>query len=110
MNLNDNLIESIEPDGFGGLENLQKLTLAGNNLNMTSNSSKWIFRKIRDIQYLDFSRNMDAIDLYKKLNLIYPDKEFQHLTKLQNLSVDLYGFPEFGVGFKNLPLKVLSFS
>ncbi|CAC5404694.1 unnamed protein product [Mytilus coruscus] len=41
--------------------------------------------------------------------LFYPDKAFQRLTQLRNLSIDLYGHPVFGPGFRYLKLNYIRF-
>ncbi|VDI77171.1 Hypothetical predicted protein [Mytilus galloprovincialis] len=99
-------IHTVQPEGFGGLNSLENLSLAGNALNI-STDGLFILKSIRNIINLDFSLNMDSPN--KKGFLFYPDTAFQQLTQLRNLSIDLYGQPVFGPGFRYLKLDHLQF-
>ncbi|CAC5367684.1 unnamed protein product [Mytilus coruscus] len=96
-------IESVEAEAFKGLWKLEILSLANNSLNISTNDGLFILRNIPNIIDLDFSSNMELAD--KTGHLLYPGAAFQHLKKLQNLTIDLYGCPVLGHEFKNLLLK-----
>ncbi|CAC5404697.1 unnamed protein product [Mytilus coruscus] len=100
-------IESVESEAFKGLWKLENLSLANNSLNISTNDGLFVLRNIPNIIDLDFSSNMESAD--KMGHLLYPGAAFQQLKKLQNLTIDLYGYPVFGPEFKNLPLRYIKF-
>jgi hypothetical protein len=57
-----------------------------------------ILKDIKGIEILDISKNNN----YDTAPYIYPDKEFQYLTQLRSLYIDLHSIPVFGKGFKHL--------
>ncbi|XP_063397726.1 toll-like receptor 4 [Mytilus trossulus] len=100
-------IKSVESEAFKGLWKLEILSLANNSLNISTNDGLFILRNIPNIIDLDFSSNMEMAD--KTGHLLYPGAAFQHLKRLQHLTIDLYGHPVFGPEFKHLPLKYIKF-
>ncbi|XP_052073775.1 toll-like receptor 4 [Mytilus californianus] len=106
LELQNSKIHTVQPEGFDGLTSLENVSLAGNALNI-STDGLFILKNIRNIINLDFSSNMNSPN--KERYLFYPDEAFQQLTKLRNLSIDLYGHPIFGPGFKYLKLHSIRF-
>ncbi|CAC5358822.1 unnamed protein product [Mytilus coruscus] len=106
LELQNSKIHTVQPEGFDGLNSLENISLAGNELNI-STDGLFILKNTRNIINLDFSSNTDSS--VKTGYLLYPDEAFQRLTKLRNLSIDLYGQPVFGPGFKYLKLKYIRF-
>ncbi|CAC5404689.1 unnamed protein product [Mytilus coruscus] len=106
LELDNSKIHTVQPEGFNGLNSLENVSLAGNALNI-STDGLFILTNIRNIINLDFSSNMDSS--VKRGYLFYPDEVFQRLIKLRNLSIDLYGHPVFGPGFKYLKLNSIRF-
>ncbi|XP_063397727.1 toll-like receptor 3 [Mytilus trossulus] len=99
-------IHTVQPEGFDDLDNLVNVSLAGNELNI-STDGLFVLKSIRNIINLDFSSNTDSS--VKTGYLFYPDTAFQQLTKLRNLSIDLYEHPVFGPGFRYLKLHSIQF-
>ncbi|CAC5404698.1 unnamed protein product [Mytilus coruscus] len=106
LEIDNSYIHTVQPEGFNGLNSLENVSLAGNTLNI-STDGLFILTNIRNIINLDFSSNMNSSD--KRGYLFYPDEVFQLLIKLRNLSIDLYGHPVFGPGFKYLKLNSIRF-
>ena len=110
LNLNDNEIKEIQQNGFSGLGNLKELYISENNVNISSENGVNILKDIKGIQILDISRNSKWVNNNNDTApYIYPDEEFQYLTQLRSLYIDLHPIPVFGKGFKHLKLAAVYF-
>ncbi|XP_076110567.1 toll-like receptor 2 [Mytilus galloprovincialis] len=108
MILSKNFISEIQEDAFVGLHLLKVLKVNDNLINITT-LSNGVFRHLSNLIDLDISRNKKS--LHENTAFVYPDGAFSTLRSLQNLSIDLFMFPEFGAGFSSLKnLTVLKFS
>nr|AGG10807.1 toll-like receptor j [Mytilus galloprovincialis] len=108
MILNKNRISEIKEDAFVGLHLLKVLKVNDNLINITT-LSNGVFRHLSNLIDLDISLNNKPLDANTKF--VYPDGAFSTLRSLQNLSIDLFMFPEFGAGFSSLKnLTALKFS
>ena len=105
LNLNKNKIKEIQENGFSGLGNLKELYISENNVNISSENGVNILKDIKGIAILDIGEN----NYYNKAPYIYPDEEFQYLTQLRSLYIDLYSIPVFGEGFRDLKLTAVYF-
>ncbi|XP_063416634.1 toll-like receptor 2 [Mytilus trossulus] len=106
--LNKNRISEIKEDAFVGLHLLKVLKVNDNLITITT-LKKGVFRHLSNLMDLDISRNKKS--LFENTAFVYPDDAFSTLRSLQNLSIDLFMFPEFGAGFSSLKnLTVLKFS
>ena len=110
LNLNDNEIKEIQQNGFSGLGNLKELYISENNVNISSENGVNILKDIKGIQILDISRNSKWVNNNNDTApYIYPDEEFQYLTQLRSLYIDLHPIPVFGKGIKHLKLAAVYF-
>ncbi|CAC5423793.1 SLIT1 [Mytilus coruscus] len=106
--LSKNLVSEIQKDAFAGLHLLKVLKVNDNLINITV-LPKGVFRHLSHLIDLDISRNKKPLN--ENTTFVYPDGAFSTLRSLQNLSIDLFMFPEFGAGFSSLQnLTVLKFS
>jgi Leucine-rich repeat (LRR) protein len=106
LNLSENKIKEIQENGFSGLGNLKELYISENNVNISSENGVNILKDIKGIEILDISDNKH----FNSAPYIYPDEEFQYLTQLRSLYIDLHSIPVFGKGFKHLKLAALYFT
>ena len=110
LNLNENEIKEIQHNGFSGLGNLKELYISENNVSISSEHGVNILKDIKGIEILDISRNSIWVNNnYDTAPYIYPDKEFQYLTQLRSLYIDLHPIPVFGTGFRHLNLTAVYF-
>jgi hypothetical protein len=65
---------------------------------LTKNGRIQIAKDIKEIEILDISENYN----YDTGPYIYPDEEFQYLTQLRSLYIDLHPIPVFGAGLRHL--------
>ena len=105
LSLNENKINEIQENGFSGLGNLKELYMSENNVSISSENGVNILKDIKGIEILDIGFN----EHYSPAPYIYPDKEFQYLTQLRSLYIDLHHIPVFGEGFKDLKLAAVYF-
>ncbi|CAC5423796.1 TLR2 [Mytilus coruscus] len=106
--LSKNRISEIQEDAFAGLHMLKVLKVNDNLINITI-LPKGVFRHLSYLIDLDISRNKKPLN--ENTTFVYPDGAFSTLRSLQNLSIDLFMFPDFGAGFSSLKnLTVLKFS
>ncbi|XP_071175393.1 toll-like receptor 2 [Mytilus edulis] len=106
--LSKNHISEIQEDAFAGLHLLKVLKVNDNMINIKILPER-VFRHLSNLIDLDISLNNKPLDANTKF--VYPDGAFSTLRSLQNLSIDLFMFPEFGAGFSSLQnLTVLKFS
>ncbi|XP_071174734.1 toll-like receptor 2 [Mytilus edulis] len=106
--LTGNNISVIQQDAFSGLNLLKVLKVNDNLINITT-IPHGVFRHLSNLAVLDISRNKMPLDT--NIPFLYPDVTFSTLTRLQNLSMDLFMFPVFRSGFAALQdLKVLNFA
>jgi Leucine-rich repeat (LRR) protein len=110
LNLNENEIKEIQHNGFSGLGNLKELYISENNVSISSEHGVNILKDIKGIEILDISRNSIWVNNnYDTAPYIYPDKEFQYLTQLRSIYIDLHPIPVFGTGFRHLNLTAVYF-
>ena len=105
LNLNENEIKEIQENGFSGLGNLKELYISENNVNISSENGVNILKDIKGIEIFDISYN----EIDKPVEYVYPEKEFQYLTQLRSLYIDLQPIPVFGEGFSHLKLAAVYF-
>ncbi|XP_046365439.2 toll-like receptor 4 [Haliotis rufescens] len=100
INLNNNLLITMEPDALVGIFSLTTLLLASNKLSQHNNClPEGLFRDLGNLHTLNLENNkMKA----------YPDLVLAPLTKLHSLYIDPVPDAVFGSGFSKLTnLKVL---
>jgi Leucine-rich repeat (LRR) protein len=105
LNLNENEIKEIQENGFSGLGNLKELYISENNVNISSENGVNILKDIKGIEIFDISYN----EIDNPVEYVYPEKEFQYLTQLRSLYIDLQPIPVFGEGFSHLKLAAVYF-
>ncbi|XP_071113812.1 toll-like receptor 4 [Haliotis cracherodii] len=100
INLNNNLLITMEPDALVGVFSLTTLLLASNKLSHNNNSlPEGLFRDLG---------NLHTINLENNKMKAYPDLVLAPLTKLHSLYIDPVPDAVFGSGFSKLTnLKVL---
>jgi hypothetical protein len=65
--------------------------ISENNVNISSENGVNILKDIKGIEILDISRNSIWVNNnYDTAPYIYPDKEFQYLTQLRSIYIDLH--------------------